>query len=80
MQYTIRKIPRQVDRILRERARAEGKSLNQVAIEALQAATGTSGAPLRRRDLSDIAGTWIKDPAVEAALRDQDRIDPEAWK
>lgn len=80
MQYTIRNVPKQVDAVLRQKAKAERKSLNQVAVDALKAATGLSGKPLRRRDLSDIAGTWIKDPAVEAALRDQDRIDPEAWK
>lgn len=80
MQYTIRNIPKKVDRALRDRAKAERKSLNQVAIDALKAATGLSGQPVKRRDLSDIAGSWISDPAVEAALRDQDRVDPEAWK
>lgn len=35
MQYTIRGIPRSVDRALRERARRENRSLNEVAVEAL---------------------------------------------
>jgi hypothetical protein len=35
MQYTIRGITPQIDETARERARAEGKSLNDVALEAL---------------------------------------------
>ena len=32
------------------------------------------------RSLSDIAGTWVEDPAVDAALADQDRIDEDLWR
>ncbi len=80
MQYTLRGIPRAVDAAVRERARAEGRSLNDVAVEAMAngLCLGTSGQV--RRDLSDVAGTWKKDAAVEAALAAQDRVDPEAWK
>jgi plasmid stability protein len=35
MQYTIRGIPERLDTVLRERARAEGKSLNAIALDAL---------------------------------------------
>ncbi|MEX2213114.1 MAG: hypothetical protein WD768_03235 [Phycisphaeraceae bacterium] len=80
MQYTIRNVPRQIDRALRRKAKAEGKSLNAVAIEALEAALGVSGEPIKRRDLSFMAGTWDNDPKVEEALADQRRIDPEMWK
>jgi plasmid stability protein len=38
MQYTLRNIPSTLDEALRERARAEGKSLNEMAIETLLAA------------------------------------------
>jgi hypothetical protein len=51
-----------------------------VAIEALSEAVGLGGEPVRRRDLSDIRGTWVEDPAVESALADQRRIDPELWR
>jgi hypothetical protein len=34
----------------------------------------------RRRDLSDLAGTWVEDPAFDQAIRDQDVIDPDLWK
>lgn len=80
MQYTIRGIPPAVDESLRERARRSGKSLNEAVVDALAEASGQTGARRRRRDLSNIAGTWKRDGAVEAALADQDRIDEDLWK
>ena len=80
MQYTIRGIPEAVDEAIRERAQAEGKSLNEVAVEALADGLGLGPTDIVRRDLSDVAGTWKADRAVEAALADQDRVDPDLWK
>ncbi len=80
MHYTIRDVPKEVDEALKARAEAEGKSVSEVALEVLKQATSISGNRKKRRDLSDIAGTWIHDPAVEAALRDQDQVDAELWK
>jgi plasmid stability protein len=74
MQYTLRNIPPQLDEALRTRAREQGKSLNEIALETLLAGVGLSGAPIKRRDLSDIAGTWVEDPEIDAALQDQRRI------
>jgi plasmid stability protein len=80
MQYTIRNVPDAVDEALRHAARQQGKSLNEVAIEALARGAGVSGEPRRHRDLSDIAGTWREDPAFDRAIADQDTIDEEMWK
>ncbi len=80
MQYTIRAIPPEVDQAVRERARAEGKSLNEVAVEALAEGLGVSGEARVRRDLSDVAGTWKTEAAVEAALSAQDEVDEDLWK
>lgn len=80
MQYTIRGIPLTVDVALRERARAAGKSLNEVAIEALAEGAGVTSVPRQRRNLDDIAGTWIADKAFEEAIADQDQIDEDLWK
>lgn len=80
MQYTIRNVPRAVDRALRRRAKLEGRSLNEVAIEALERATGTLGEPMKHRTLADLAGTWVDDPELDQALADQDRVDEEMWK
>jgi hypothetical protein len=80
MQYTLRNIPPILDEALRNRAREEAKSLNEVAIETLLTGLGLVGEPIKRRDLSDIAGTWVADPEIDEALEDQRRIDPALWR
>ena len=80
MQYTIRNVPDCVDEALRRAARQHGKSLNGVAIEALARGAGVSGERDRQRDLGDIAGTWRKDPAFDAAVAAQHTIDEEMWR
>ena len=55
-QYTIRKIPPAVDLALRKQARANGKSLNDTALEALCRAAGVD-APVRFHDLDHMIGT-----------------------
>ncbi len=80
MQYTIRKIPGSLDVALRRRAREQGKSLNDVAIEALARGAGISERPGRQRDLGDVAGTWRKDRVFDRALAAQDVVDEELWK
>lgn len=80
MQYTIRGIPPAVDAALRRRAKATSKSLNQAALEALMEGVGVENPPKKRRDLSDIAGTWVEDEAFDAAIADQDQVDPDLWR
>jgi hypothetical protein len=80
MQYTLRDIPPLLDSELRRRAKAEGKSLNAVAIEALVRGAGLRERPLRQRDLGDVAGTWREDPEFDQAIADQDRIDERLWR
>jgi len=80
MQYTIRNVPDTLDEALRRAAREQGKSLNEVAIEALARGAGVTGERGRQRELSDIAGTWRNDPAFDSALAAQDTIDDEMWR
>jgi hypothetical protein len=79
MQYTIRGVPPAVDAALRKRARVTGKSLNQVVIEALAEGVGVN-LLRKRRNLDDIAGTWIEDKAFDEAIAAQDQIDWDMWK
>jgi hypothetical protein len=76
VQYTLRDIPPAVDSELRRRAKAEGKSLNTVAVEALIRGARLGDAPVRQGDLGDIAGSWHDDPEFEQAVADQNRIAP----
>jgi hypothetical protein len=80
MQYTIRKVPNSLDAALRKAAREQGKSLNEVAIEALARGAGVTGERVRQRDLSGIVGTWREDPAFDSAVAAQDTIDEEMWR
>ena len=80
MQYTVRGIPEALDRVIRQRARAEGRSMNDVAVEALADGLGIGRESVAVRDLSDIAGTWKREAAVETALKAQDTVDKALWK
>jgi hypothetical protein len=80
MVLTLAHIPRELDDALRLRAQSEGKSIDEVALEALRTGLGLAIGTQKRRDLSEFAGTWVEDPEVDAALRDQDRVDPELWR
>lgn len=80
MQYTIRNVPETLDEALRKAARERGKSLNEVAVEALARGAGITQDRTRQRDLRDIAGTWRKDPAFDSALAAQDTIDKDMWR
>jgi hypothetical protein len=80
MQYTLRKIPPEVDAALRRRSKQEGKSLNQVALEALSRGLGIATAPSKFHDLDFVIGTWVEDPAFDKAIEEQRQIDPEMWK
>ena len=35
---------------------------------------------MRKRDLSDIAGTWQEDPAFDSAIAEQQKIDEAMWR
>lgn len=80
MQYTIRNVPDYLDTALRSSAQQQGKSLNEVAIEALVRGAGLTENQTRKRDVSDLVGTWVEDPAFDAALAEQDTIDEGMWR
>ncbi|MGH9513454.1 MAG: hypothetical protein ACRD2U_15090 [Terriglobales bacterium] len=80
MQYTVRNVPGHLDAALRRKARDQGKSLNDVTIEALARGAGVGEQRCRQRDLSDVARTWRKDPVFDDALAAQDAVDAELWR
>lgn len=78
MQYTIRNISPQLDHALKARAKRAGKSVNEIALEALAQSVGL---PVRRRVLSPMPGAWSKREAAafDALLDEQRVIDRELW-
>lgn len=77
VQYTIRGIPREVDRILRRRAARTKTSLNQVVLEELERATV---GETRRAKFIDLAGKWEEDPGFDRVIASTRRIDKRKWK
>ncbi len=79
LQYTIRGIPRRVDKVLRRKARQRGTSLNRFLVEELSA-IGGGAHPRRLRSLKSLDGVWQEDPEFERILTEQRRIDAGLWK
>ncbi|MBM3811683.1 MAG: hypothetical protein FJW20_08600 [Acidimicrobiia bacterium] len=77
IQYTIRGIPPEVDRALRRKAAQRNRSLNQIIVEELTAATTGSR---KRADFHDLAGRWTPDPSLDEIIQSQRQIDPDKWK
>ena len=80
VQYTIRNVPRLVDKALRRKAAEEKKSLNAVLVGALKKETGISDEDTVYDDLDYLIGSWISDPNTEAALAELRTLDAEDWK
>ena len=78
-QLTLRQIPEKVKRKLQEAARGEGKSLNRVALEALEKGLGIADEAVEYHDLDDLAGTWVEDPEFDRVIEELDRVDAGLW-
>ena len=81
---TLRRIPRDLARIIEERARARGLSLAKTVLELCAEGLGMrrTAQPVVHHDLDALAGTWTREEgeAFEASLKAQRKIDPELWE
>jgi len=79
-QYTIRNVPAEVDRTLRQRAKMLGRSFNQVALEALVAGAGMQLKP--KRDLDEVIGSMTSSEAdrIDEEIKLQRQVDPKLWR
>jgi hypothetical protein len=75
-QYTIRGVPREVDRALRQKAFRRKVSLNQVVLDEL--AQATIGRK-RKAVFSDLVGRWTPDAAYDEIVTIQRQIDWDKW-
>jgi hypothetical protein len=77
MQYTIRQVPKHVDKAARAKAKAEGKSLNQTLVEAIKTGLGVPEDLQKKRDLSDLVGSMTEQDAraIEESVRWSDQAD-----
>ena len=79
-QYTIRNVPNTVDRELRDLARRRGVSLNEATIDVIKRGLGVSGEPIEYHDLDDLIGSWKDDDRFDAAIAEQDTVEPDLWR
>lgn len=76
VQYTIRGIPAEVDRTLRERAKNRKVSINQVIVEELTKATI---GKKQFGDFSELVGRWVPDAEFDSVLEGQRTVLKEDW-
>lgn len=79
LQYTIRGIGEQTDRLLREKAAEYGTSLNETAVKLIEEGVGIGGERVFH-DLDAYAGSWVTDPECEEVLEKQRQVDEDLWK
>lgn len=80
IQYTIRKIPEELDQKLRIASRESLKSLNTLIIETLEKQFVHPKGPPKHKDLNHFSGRWEEDPEFDQAIKLFDQIDENAWK
>lgn len=79
IQYTIRGVSEQTDRLVREKAASYGGSLNATALKLLEEGVGLKEERVFH-DLDAYAGTWVADPACDDVLDSMRNVDEELWK
>lgn len=80
MQYTIRGISPELDRALKERAKATGRSVNQLVLDLFWQLVATQPSSVKRRQLTDLTGSWQEDAEFDAVLAEHEQVDPEMWR
>jgi len=77
LQYTIRNIPADVDRVIRKKAKLSGKSINQVIIDDMRHANGLNATNKLGGALAGLewfVGSGDLDDATLRAINEDDRI------
>ncbi len=80
---TLRDIPPKVQAAIRQRADAEGLSLDRAVLRLLEETTGRpSSSRALHHDIDHLAGTWSAEEAdvFDRALAEQRGIDREIWR
>jgi len=78
-QYTVRGVPPEVDRALREHARRRNTSLNEAIIEVIRLGVLPPDEARAHDDLDHLFGAQAPDPGLDRRLEEQRRIDPDLW-
>ena len=81
-QTTLRKIPDNLYKQLRNIARRNNTSINKTIINILKKSTGVENGEDKKRDLADLSGAWEKKEYDDFRTHTRifDTIDEEVWK
>ena len=85
-QITIRGIPKDVEKVVKQEAAKKKTSINKALVSLLEKAAGVAGGerkgPVLYHDLDHFAGLWAKEEAAafDKALDAQRTIDEGLWK
>ena len=81
---TLRNIPPEVQKAIREKVRQKGLSANRAVIELLQERLGVQRKVKKvlHHDLDHLIGSWSEEEAeqFDQTLREMRQIDKELWK
>lgn len=83
---TLRNLPPDLVRVIRQKAEEKGTSINKAVISLLEERAGLRDGKKREKhlyhDLEGLAGSWTKEEALEfeKGLAAQRTIDPDLWK
>ena len=81
-QITIRQIPESLEKQIRDLAAKNNTSLNKTIIKILINAFGMKADFAKKRDLSDLHGSWnqLEIEEFNNNIEELNKIDPEMWK
>lgn len=81
---TIHALDHSIEKRIRDKARRNGRSLNQTLKELLAASVGVTAQPSadNRADFAEFCGIWTKKDAQDFcnAASDLDKVDREDWR
>jgi len=81
-QITLRQVPKNIDDLIRVMSKKQNTSINKTIIALLEKALGLKEHSNKKRDLSQLAGTWDKSQSEEFIKNTElfDKIDREIWE
>ena len=83
---TLRNLPPELAKTIRQKAGEQGTSINKAVINLLEEGTGIrdkrNGKKSLHHDLDSLAGSWTREEAEEfdKSLASQRTIDPDLWR
>jgi hypothetical protein len=77
MTLVIDHLPESLTLALHDRAKVEGRSVQEIAMDAMARGLFVTTPKTESTDLSRVVGTWQEDPEFDDAMSDFERVDPE---